>query len=115
MNILPPLREHAGSPGWSNFFTQLFAAVGWVKSWAHRFTLDFDPVAAHSESGGLTVTIKGARPGDAVNVTPYANTSGITYKALVTADDTVTIYAINYTAGAIDPASMQYRVVVIQN
>jgi hypothetical protein len=77
--------------------------------------LDFSSVPANSESAGKTVTITGVRQGDSVHVTPYSNTVGITYKALVTADDTVTIYALNNTVGAINLASMLYRVIVIQN
>ena len=118
MKIRPPITETVGdgwTPGWSNFFTQLFAAVGWVQSWSYKFTLDFGSVSANSQSTGLTVTITGARQGDAVTVTPYSDTIGITYKGVVTAPDTVTLYAINFTADAVNPASMLYRVVVIQN
>jgi hypothetical protein len=118
LNTRPPLQEIVGegwTPGWSNFFTQLFAAVGWVQSWSYKFTLDFGSVPANSQSTGLTVTIQGARQGDSVTVTPYSDTVGITYKGVVSANDTVSIYAINFTAGAVSPASMLYRVVVIQN
>jgi hypothetical protein len=118
LKVNAPIQEQVGlgwTPGWSNFFTQLVQAIGWVKGWSFRFVLDFGSIPANSQSSGLTVTINGARQGDCVHVTPYGETVGITYKALVTADNTVTIYAINFTAGAINPPSMQYRVVVIQN
>lgn len=118
MNIRPPLQEAVGeswTQGWTAFMTQLFQAVGWLQSWSYKFTIDFASVPANSESAGQAVTISGVRQGDSVHVTPFSNTVGMTYKALVTADDTVTIYAINYTTGAVNPASMLYRVVVIQN
>lgn len=125
MNINPPLNEAPGqsltdtwrswSQGWSSFFTQLFQAVGWLKSWAYKFEHDFPSVSANSQSAGYAVPITGVRQGDSVQVTPYSETTGLTYKGVVTSDDVVTIYAINFTTGAIDPASMDYRVVVIQN
>jgi hypothetical protein len=118
LKINAPIQEQVGdgwTPGWTNFFARLVQAVGWAQSWSYRFTLDFGSVAANSESSGLTVTIPSVMQGDSVSVTPYTNTVGITYKGLVTADDTVTIYALNNTAAPINPASMQFRVVVIQN
>ncbi len=124
MNIRPPLNEAASfgldkwtswSQGWSNFFTQLFEAVGWVKGWSFKFDIDFGLIAGNTESSGLTVSMPGVALGDSVHVTPYTNTVGIDYKGLVTASGVVTIYAINYTAAPINPASMQYRVVVVQN
>lgn len=125
MKVNPPLNEApsqslivtwlAWSQGWSAFFTALFEAVGWTKSWSYRFTLDFGSVAANAESTGLTITIPGVIQGDCVYVTPYINTVGINYKGLVTADSVVTIYALNNTVSSINPISMQYRVVVIQN
>lgn len=118
MNNRPPLQEPAGdrwSEGWSNWFTQLFDCLPWKKSWNYKFTIDFANVPANSESAGSLVTIPGARPGDSVHVTPFSNTVGITYKGVVSADDSVTLYAINNTNGAVNPASMLYRVIVTQN
>jgi hypothetical protein len=118
LKVNAPIQEQVGqgwTSGWSNFFTQLVQAVGWVKGWSYKFTINFSSVAANSQSPGNSVSITGVRQGDSVHVTPYSETTGITYKGVVTSDDTVTIYAINFTAAAIDPASMQFRVVVIQN
>lgn len=119
MNIRPPLREvpdgQNWTQGWTAFFTQLFEAVGWLKSWSYRFTLDFPSVPSGSQSSALTVMIPGVRQGDSVIVTPMSDTAGIDFKGRVTSDDTVSIYAMNFTAGAINPASMQFRIVVIQN
>lgn len=118
MKIPVPITEQVATgwtPGWTTFFQALTKALGWTQTWSYVFTLDFGSVSANSQSAGQTVTIKGVREGDSVHITPYSDTVGITYKGQVTASDTVTINAINFTAGAINPASMQYRVVVIQN
>lgn len=118
MKVNAPITEVVGdgwTTGWTNYFTNLAQAVGWAKSFSYRFMLDFANVLANSESAGLTVTIPSVQVGDSVQVTPYVNTVGITYKGLVTADDTVTIYALNNTTGPINPISMLYRVIVIQN
>lgn len=118
MNIRPPLREvplNTWTTGWTAFFTQLFEAVGWVKGWSYTFTLDFPSVNANSQSPGQSVSITGVRQGDSVSITPYSETAGITYKGVVTSDDTITVYAINFTTGSVNPVSMQFRVVVTQN
>jgi len=118
LKVNAPITEVVGNgwtQGWTNFFAQLVLAVGWVRGWSYKFTLGFPSVAGNSQSPGQYVTIPGTKQGDAVTVTPYSETAGILYKGIVTGDDTVTIYAINFTTGAIDPASMDFRVVVIQN
>lgn len=118
MNIRPPLQEQVGNgwtPGWSAFFTQLFESIGWVKGWSFKFELDFPAVPNHSQSAGIDIQIQGVREGDSVTVTPYQDVAGIDYKAFVSADNVVTIYAYNFSNPAIDPPAMFYRVVVIQN
>jgi hypothetical protein len=118
LKIRPPLQEVVGTgwtQGWTAFFTQLFSAVGWVQSWSFKFDLNFPSVSANTQSAGQSVAVPGARVGDAVTITPFSDTTGILYKGVVSSDDTVTIYAINFTAGAIDPVAMLFRVVVIQN
>ena len=102
-------------PAWSNFFTQLVMCLPWKKAMNVTAVLDFPSVAANSQSAGLTVTVTGARQGDAVTVTPYADTAGISYKALVTANNTVTVFAMNFTAAAVNPASTTFRILVIQD
>lgn len=75
-------------------------------------TLDFPSVASLGQQD-LTVTVTGAATGNAVQVgLPAAPTSGIAWSAWVSAADTVTVRAHNYTAGAVDPASASYRVTV---
>lgn len=100
---------------WANWFNALMRAVAWNLSLTATKTHDFGSIAAHTESS-TTVTVAGARTTDTplVIVTPSANTAGIHYKGVVTGDDTVTLYALNTTAAAIDPASTIFRVLVLQ-
>ena len=117
MKINPPLQEEVGqgwTQGWRAFFTQLFQAVGWLKSWSYRFELDFPTVSANSQEA-LTVEIMGVRQGDAVMVSPYEDVEGLIFKGVVTADDTVTVYAKNFSGPPVDPPLMFYRVTVLQN
>lgn len=117
MNNSAPIREPAGdkwSPSWVNWFSQVFSCLPWKKGFNITATIDFLSVPAQSERTSA-VTVTGARSGDAVTVTPLANTAGIIYAGAVTANDTVTVYAKNFTAGAIDPASTTFRVIVFQN
>lgn len=77
-------------------------------------TLDFASIASLGEAD-LTITVTGATVGDEVALgLPAAPTSGIVFNAFVSASDTVTVRAHNYTAGAIDPASATYSVRVFQ-
>ena len=76
-------------------------------------TLDFPSIAANL-ADDLTVTVNGAKVGDAVYIgAPAALESEITVMGFVSAADTVTVRAANNSAGAIDPASASYRIVVI--
>ena len=77
-------------------------------------TLNFASIAA-AASADLTVTVAGAATGDAVALgLPAAPTAGIIFQAFVSAANTVTVRATNITAGAVDPASLDYRVAVIK-
>jgi hypothetical protein len=100
---------------WKNYFNALARAIVWNTSLAGTRTIDFGNIVAHSELSS-TITVIGARTELApiVTVTPDVNTAGIVYKGVVTADDTVTIYALNTTALAIDPPSTIFRVMVLQ-
>jgi hypothetical protein len=76
--------------------------------------LNFGSIAAGA-SADLTITLNGAAVGDSVALgLPNPPTSGIVYQAFVSAANTVTVRATNITAGAIDPASMTFRVTVMQ-
>lgn len=120
---LPINRDGAGEPvssrwtqTWSNWFNAVARALAaWNLSLTATKAHDFGNIAAHSEDS-TTVTVTGARTDDTpvVLVTPSANTAGIHYKGVVTADNTVTLYALNTTAAGIDPASTTFRVVVLQ-
>lgn len=78
-------------------------------------TLDFGSVTAASFAD-LTITVTGAATGDAVALgTPTAAiTAGIAFTAWVSATNTVTVRAHNYTAGALDPASGTFRATIIR-
>lgn len=118
MNNRPPLSESlegaVPSPGWSNWFTQVFLGLPWKKAFNITATLDFGATAAQSQSG-LTLTVTGARAGDAVQVTPTADVSGMVFTGVVTAANVVTVYAKNFSSGSVNPASQQYRVIVLQD
>jgi hypothetical protein len=114
----PPLRDPPGtkwSQVWATWFTQATSAIfGWRKSYTGTKSLDFGLIAAGAEAS-LTVTVTGARANDAVVVTPSAKTAGIIDNVgIVTASDTVTVYAHNVTAAGINPAAKDYRIVVLQ-
>lgn len=99
---------------WQNWLTQVFLAlVGWRKTYYATLTKDFGNINAQVEAT-QTVTVAGARVGDMVMVRPTTAVAGIILDGTVTADNTVTVRAVNYSAGAIDPASQVYRVLVIQ-
>jgi hypothetical protein len=102
-------------PVWLEFFRSVFYGLfGWKRSYTASASLDFGLIAAAGEAS-LTVTVQGSRTGDAVVVTPASKTAGIIDNfGIVTANDTVTVYAHNITAGGINPAAKVYRVIVLQ-
>jgi hypothetical protein len=76
-------------------------------------TLDFPNTLAVTSSD-MTITVTGAAVGDAVFIgLPAAPTAGFIFQGFVSAADTVTIRATNFTAGALNPASATYRVTVV--
>lgn len=77
-------------------------------------SLDFPSVAAGG-SQDLTISVPGAAVGDDVIVhTTAAPANILRFVAWVSAADTVTVRAINHTAGAIDQAATTYRVTVLK-
>ena len=99
---------------WAAWFTSLWQSVfGWKKTYTGTLTHDFGSIATLSQAT-QTVTITGARSGDAVIVRPTTAVNGIILDGTVTADDTVTVRALNYSSGAVDPASQVYRILVFQ-
>lgn len=102
------------TPAWKEFFRSIYYALfGWKRTFTAKLTFDFGNIAAQSQAT-TTVAVAGARSGDAVLVRPTTAVNGIILDGTVTADDVVTVRAVNYSAGAIDPASQDYRVVVFQ-
>jgi hypothetical protein len=91
----------------------VFAGLAWKSGSNVTATLDFASIASLAE-GTQTVTVTGARVGDAVQVTA-PNVTGVIFSGAVTADDTVTVYAKNFSAGAVNPPSQAFRIIVLQN
>jgi hypothetical protein len=102
------------TPAWKEFFRSIYYALfGWKRSYTALKTFDFPNVAAGGQQT-TTVTVTGARQGDAVSVTSKTQVNGLGVYGVVTANDTVTIVRFNYSAAGIDPASDDFRVVVFQ-
>lgn len=76
---------------------------------------DFASIASGAQAT-TTITVTGATTTSVV-VIGYSSTPevGIEFRAYVSAADTVTLEANNRTAGAIDPASRTYYVLVMDN
>lgn len=73
-------------------------------------TLDFASIAT-TASADLTITLPGAAVGDTVALgLPAAPQAGLVFIAFVSAANTVTVRAMNITAGALDAASASYTV-----
>lgn len=100
---------------WATWFTEVWQAVyGWRRTYFGSKTHDFGSINSQSQAV-TTVTITGVRAtGANVQVTPETPTDGIIVDGYVSAADTVTIRAHNYTAGALDPAQSVYNVIVYQ-
>ena len=114
-NSLPVGQEKAvWTKPWGNWFTQIFLSLfGWTRSYTATLTNDFGSIAAQSQAT-QTVTVTGVRSGDAVIVRPTTAINGIIVDGTVTADNTVTVRAVNYSSGAVDPASQVYRIICFQ-
>lgn len=111
-----PLVDRSGltSVPWFRFFSDLFELTGMGRFYASvTATLDFPNTAAQTSSD-LTVTVTGALDGDEVTLTVPAVSmlASSCYNAWVSASDTVTVRFNNYSAGALDPASGDFVVVV---
>jgi len=99
---------------WGNWMTQVFLALfGWTRTYTGVLTYDFGSIAAQSQAT-TTATITGVRSGDALIVRPATAVNGVILDGSVTADDVVTIRAVNYSIGAVDPGSQNYRIIVFQ-
>lgn len=102
------------TPAWTEFFQSVFdALMGWTRSYTGNVVHDFGSIAAHSQAT-VTMTVNGARAGDPVLVRPTTAVIGIIIDGTVTADNQVTVRAVNYSSSSIDPASQTYNVLVFQ-
>ena len=76
--------------------------------------LDFGSITP-STGLELTVNVPGAVSGDYVILgLPSGLEAGLIVNGRVSSNDTVTVRVSNITAGAIDPASATYKVMVLQ-
>lgn len=97
----------------------VFDGTNWVqdvdKNPSGSAILNFGPVSAQSFHD-LTIPVPGAVTGDCVSLgTSLAPvTPGIAYTAWVSAADTVTVRAHNYTAGALDPSAGTFKAVIVR-
>ena len=99
---------------WATLFTEIWQALlGWRVSYYATLAHDFGLIAAQSQAT-QTVTVTGARSGDSVIVRPTTAVNGIIVDGTVTAANTVTVRAVNYSSAGIDPATQIYRVTVLQ-
>ena len=110
-----PMLESTGMPVrvWGQWFQHIWEAVSpFKKAMTAKATLDFPSVVAGTTEV-LTITVTGASVNDTVAVgLPATLNDNLVFDARVTAANTVTVRAINNTAGAINPASGTYRVSV---
>jgi hypothetical protein len=121
INTVPEKSEVAVSkdilrapPAWLEFFRGVFFALfGWKRSYTATTSIDFGLIGA---AGQLTaaVAVPGARAGDAVLVSAQSQVNGLGVFGYVSANDVVTIVRFNYSAGAIDPAADNFRILVFQ-
>lgn len=118
MNNRPPLGEALDTPvisnGWSNWFTQVFVSLPWKVGFNKVFTLTFGLVPAQSQLS-LTVTVAGVRLSDSVMVAAVNDVSGIVFTGTVTAPNTVTVYAKNFSSASVNTGSRATRIIVLQN
>jgi len=70
------------------------------------------PTVVSNNFQELTINILGVKVGMSTTITPTSLITGITYQAIVTADDTITIRATNNTAANITIVAAFYRVEV---
>ena len=98
---------------WADFFMDIWKAAGRIRETkVVDATIDFGSIGAVTTLTS-NVTVAGARANDLVTLgLPATINAGIVFNAHVSADDTVTVRAMNITAGAIDPASATYRIMV---
>lgn len=118
INSVPERSELAdgklAAPSWLEFFKSVFNALfGFKRTYTATKSIDFPNIAAQGQQSA-TVSVPGARQGDAVIVTAKTQVNGLDVFGFVSANDTVTIVRFNYSAGAIDPVADDFRVICFQ-
>ena len=98
---------------WLDFLYTILQGVG--PQLRSEATLNFPNTAAQSSSE-LTVSVPRASIADskAVSVTSTVNPANTYWTAYVSAPDEVTVRFNNYSAGAVNPASGTFSVIVFQ-
>lgn len=93
----------------------MIARPDYRKILQESFTVDFPSIGAQGNTTNSSFVIPGAKIGDPVILgLPAAPTAGIIFSAWVSAANTISIRAQNYTAGAIDPASLTFTIQIPQ-
>lgn len=107
--------DDLSASGWFMEFCRsvFYALFGWKRSMTGLKTFDFPNIAAGGEST-TTVAVVGARQGDLVCVTSKTKVVGLGVDGFVLANDVVTIRRFNFSTGAIDPDSDDFRAIVWQ-
>ena len=109
--------------GPGTWLRRMFSSSGWVtvaKGYTTNInsataTLDFPSISAQS-SQDLTITVTGAALGDSValGVPTTSVTAGVMFTAWVSAANTVTVRAHNYSTAAADPASGSFKATIVR-
>lgn len=100
------------STPWGAWFMALWRAVrGWRESYAGSVTINFGSIAANSQASSAGLVIAEAKTTDVFLCSADVNTAGIHFDAFCATDGVVTIRAMNFTAGSVDPASATFRVI----
>lgn len=109
-----PTNEQPWTTGWILWLKKVSLRLGgWKKTQTATLTYDF-ALTASLNQWSTTLTVTGVRVGDPAIVTPETPTDGIIYQAVVTANDTVTLYAYNVSGASVNPTSTTFRVIVFQ-
>jgi hypothetical protein len=108
--------DEDGTPSrpWLEFLRSIFYALfGWRRSFTALKTFDFGNIVAGGELDDDGSRARRAA-GDLVCVTSKTKTVGLGVDGFVLASDVVTIRRFNFSVGAVDPASDDFRVIVFQ-
>ncbi len=118
MRSKAPIREPAGnawSGEWLRWLQGVYdACTGWNQSKTTAALIDFPNIAAGGQQASAAIALTGVRLGDAVQAFAPVDVAGVIFTGAVTADNFVTLYAKNYSTGAVNPAPQTFRIIVLQ-